>query len=235
MSLPTQLNFSKGRIALNDKGSVVGSLCQPLEFIMSKEIWKSIGFTDNLYQISSKGKIKKNAYCIYSKNGNKCQYDSFFVKSYINNMGYYCVSLNKKSYLLHRLMAIFFIDNPNNKPCVNHINENTKDFSLNNLEWCTHKENMNHGNMIAKRYNTYMTKKIRMKSVVKINLDGEIEKIYVGMREAKREGFDNGSISRVCSGKLKTHKGYRWRYATKEESLQGYAKLKELCDPTLLL
>lgn len=72
------------------------------------------------------------------------------VKSqYPSNGGYYFVTLHKenqggKPRRVHRLLAEAFIPNPQQKPCINHINGNRGDYSLENLEWCTHDENMKH-------------------------------------------------------------------------------------------
>jgi len=65
-----------------------------------------------------------------------------------NEDGYlkYRLNKNKKRYqmFLHRLIAINFIPNPNNLPCINHIDGNKKNNSISNLEWCTHGDNMRH-------------------------------------------------------------------------------------------
>lgn len=66
----------------------------------------------------------------------------------LNSSGYLRVSLRKgsqkKSLLVHRIVAEAFIPNPENKKCVNHIDGNKLNNSANNLEWCTHSENMKH-------------------------------------------------------------------------------------------
>jgi len=66
----------------------------------------------------------------------------------INKAGYMYCSLNKgshsKIFLIHRLIAQYFIPNPDNKPCVNHIDGNKTNNEIENLEWVTHKENTQH-------------------------------------------------------------------------------------------
>lgn len=73
----------------------------------------------------------------------------FFVKPKKSPQGYIMLQLKKegkfKTCMVHRLILNGFVYNQNNKPFVNHINGVKDDNSLNNLEWCTHQENMTHG------------------------------------------------------------------------------------------
>ena len=89
------------------------------------ETWKKINF-DNLdnYEISTFGNIKNSNTKRILK-----------IKNIEN--GYSSISLNKKVYKIHRLVALVFLENPNNKPTVNHIDKNKHNNKLDNLEWET--------------------------------------------------------------------------------------------------
>lgn len=100
-----------------------------------EEVWKDIKDYEGLYQISNTGKVK-----ILSKNTIK--------KTTKVPKGYLRVGLTKngktKYFYPHRLVAQAFILNPQNKPCVNHKDRNVKNNNVENLEWCTYKENNNY-------------------------------------------------------------------------------------------
>lgn len=86
---------------------------------------------DEIYSINTQG-------LVFNTKTNK------ILKSSIMNTGYVRVSLYGKTKTLHRLLAIAFIDNPNNLKCINHIDGNKQNNSLTNLEWCTYSSNMQH-------------------------------------------------------------------------------------------
>lgn len=97
-----------------------------------EEIWKEIEGYEGLYQVSNLGRVKRDDY----------------IKPLLDGSGkYYQVSLWKngkeKKALIHRLVAKAFLPNPENKPCVDHIDTITTNNNVSNLRWCTHKENMN--------------------------------------------------------------------------------------------
>ena len=149
---------------------------------------------EGLYAITSCGKV-------WSYRSQK------FLKSRKNNEGYLHVDLYKdgkrKSYLIHRLVAEVYIPNPENKTDVNHKNEIPTDNYVNNLEWTTHKENMNYGNRNAK-----IAAKLS-KPVYCV----ELNKVFPSTAEAGRQlGISNSHISKCCRGILKTCGGYHWNY-----------------------
>ena len=106
-----------------------------------KEVWKDIqGY--GIYEVSNLGNVR-------NKITNKQLYYSN------SNSGYLRVGLFKEHkrtmYSIHRLVAEAFIDNPNNLPCVNHKDCDKKNNKVDNLEWCTYKENNSYKNHNLKR------------------------------------------------------------------------------------
>ena len=122
--------------------------------------------------------------------------------------GYHQLGLYKdgkrKNYLIHRLVAEAFIPNPLGLPQVNHKDECKINNCVSNLEWCDAKYNANYGTR---------TERIANKRSIPVYCE-ELNKTFYGAREAARElGLDNSNIIKCCKGKLKTHRGYHFRYA----------------------
>ena len=112
----------------------------------------------------------------------------------------------KKNLPLHRIIATAFIDNPDGKPCVNHIDENKLNNDLSNLEWCTVKENNIHGTR------TKRAAEKCFKKVIQLDLNDNVLNEFESMRQAEREtGVSVGNISSCCNGKTKSAGGYKWR------------------------
>lgn len=167
-----------------------------------KEIWKDIPGYEGLYQASNLGRIK-------SKKNNK------ILKLYKNQYGYLQVRLSKKGivklFRVHRLITNTFIYNKYNKPYVNHKDGNKQNNCVENLEWCTQKENVEHAIKILKIDYSKGIEKMHYKNQVKVKR--EDGKIYNSIKEAKEDiNNKNAHIVEVCQGKLKTACGYKWSY-----------------------
>jgi hypothetical protein len=134
-------------------------------------IWISVpGFEDG-YEINRYGIIR-------SKNS---RYLGHVIPKRKNNSGYWSVRLNKQgrpaTQLLHRLLALTFLSNPEGKSEVNHINGIKTDYRLENLEWVTRSENMQHA------YKIGLINKVRQMKMVVNACTGET---YKNVKEAAR-------------------------------------------------
>jgi len=109
------------------------------------KVWKDIIGYEGIYQVNKKGEVKSLK---RKTQGTFTSIDKLIKKS-INLKGYYTYHLSKegkiKNILLHRLIAIYFIDNPNNEKCVNHKDGNPLNNDISNLEWCSYSYNSFHG------------------------------------------------------------------------------------------
>lgn len=188
------------------------------------ENWKQVPILEykDLYEISNRGRV-------YSVRNKRC------LQPKLSKTGYYRVSLSShgivKIVSIHRLVALAFIPNPENKPTVNHINEIKTDNRVENLEWATVAEQNVHGTRLqrAKAHTDYHAREIDYSVVAakhdyvklaKINshpvkvwdVSGE-ESIYMGefpSQKAASEftGVSSSKVSQCVSGQKKSCKGY---------------------------
>lgn len=167
---------------------------------MEKEIWKKIeGFGGN-YEISSLGRVKS----LYKGDGSiLCQN--------LKENGYFEVSLSmngKRTHkYIHRLVAEAFLKN-NGESDVNHINEIKSDNRVENLQWISHKENINYGSCINKRSEK------RYKPVIAIYPNGKIEVIKSIGHASKYLGINCDSIYKSLTNKIDSVKGFKFVYGS---------------------
>ena len=177
--------------------------------IFLTEIWANIkNYPD--YQVSNLGNVRSY------KNGMVK-----VINGWVQNTGYRTVSLNNKKISIHRLVAETFIYKPEGKDVVNHKDGNKLNNKIENLEWCTNKENIQHAystGLMNSAINQMSLKKIRAKRVGQFNLRDKFIKEFRGSVEAENALKQRGirinarNIRQVCEGKRKTAGGFKWRY-----------------------
>ena len=115
-----------------------------------------------------------------------------------------CKNGKSKNFKIHRLVAKAFIPNPDNKPEVNHKDENKTTNNVTNLEWCTSYYNTNYGT----RNSRINSKNNNSKMVYCV----ELNKTYKSIDEACRElKLFRANIAKACN-KQKTSGGYHWEW-----------------------
>lgn len=185
---------------------------------MAVEIWKAVKGYEGVYEVSNLGRVRT----FQPKENN------IILKPYVMPNGYEQVCLySKKTRIkcyIHRLVAIAFIDNPHNLPQVNHKDENKQNNHVENLEWVTAKQNLEHGTRKEKQKETFRRNGKLLKSVCCFHLNGELFKTFQSCKEAaKYTGANASAISQCCKGnkRYKTAGGFVWEYAKGGEECVG--------------
>lgn len=165
-----------------------------------EEVWKQINNFPN-YEISNFGRIKHYGKLINTISS---------LKGYVS-VGLYNGKNNKgERFLLHRLVAKHFVDNPNNYNIVNHKDENKANNRADNLEWCTTKYNCNYGNR-----NIICAE--RVSKPVKCIFGNKVALYKSGAYAANCTNVSQSGVAQVLIGKRKSCFGAVFKYATKEE------------------
>lgn len=188
---------------------------------MMQEVWKDIKDYEGLYQVSSLGQVKRveryyTQLNSLTGNSNTKLLPEMIMKPFEDEDGYLRISLIKdnvrKKHFVHRLVAINFIPNPENKPEVNHKEGNKKDNRVEMIEWNTTSENQRHA-VANKLYETAKgetagqakLKEVQVREIHKLWKTGEVTQEYL----SNMFGVAGSAISRIVNG-------VRWRHVYDE-------------------
>lgn len=177
-----------------------------------KEIWKDIPGFEGVYQASTLGRIRSlDRTIIRGASARRGPYEAKLKGKILTQVtgvqGYQFVPLGKEfpSRRVHQLIAKTFIENPYNKPMINHIDGNVKNNRIDNLEWCTNQENQVHARDVLKR-------KFGVGKPVRCIETGQIFENSIVAANGNRSRA--GRICLVCNHKYgrKTCMGYHWEF-----------------------
>lgn len=160
------------------------------------EIWKPIKDFEGFYEVSNIGRVKnirRNKVLVAGKD--KDGYPQVLL----------CKNGERKCRKIHRLVAIAFIDNPNQYNCINHKDEIKSNNCVDNLEWCTIKYNNTYG--------TSQSRSAEKRSIpVAQILNNEIIAIYKSAIEANKiTGINYSKIRMCCRNERNKAGGYEWK------------------------
>lgn len=165
-----------------------------------EEIWKVVEDLPR-YEISNHGRLRNKE-------------TGRVLKTHVSKLGYEEINIRFNNTLhfrsIHRLVAKAFIQNPENKPEVNHIDENKLNNTVENLEWVTRKENLNHGTWIDRKI------KANQKPIYAFK-DGVRTEFTSAKEFAIKYGVNPTNVTQALkrlnkNGTKKTIKGYTFEY-----------------------
>lgn len=186
---------------------------------MEKEIWKEISGYGGMYEVSSYGCVRKLGRPTCDRSQERKDRKKFIpghVLAQRLRVGYPAVTLRYEnrqySLSVHRLVAIAFIPNPNNLPCINHKNGVRSDYRIENLEWCDLKQNAQHA------LDTGLTPYGENSPIAKLTGADVVEVFKMkasgmkGTEIAKRFGVYKNTIYHILNG-------HNWKRFTRDKQL----------------
>ena len=185
------------------------------------EIWKPISGYEGFYEVSNLGRIRSLERIVECSDGRKRKIKDRTLKGSSYSGGYSGVTLHKdgctKFVNIHRIVAEAFVPNPLEKEEVNHKDENPSNNHASNLEWVTHKENLNFGTRTERARKAIVEAQGR--AVRQLSIDGELVAEYESLSAAcNATGTHVSNITKCAKGVYKTAGGYIWKY--KNETME---------------
>ena len=183
------------------------------------ENWKDIKGYEGFYQVSNLGRVRSLERDIYCQNGTFHQHlKEKILVPVLDKDGYQIVSLYKnrkmKTMKVHRLVALAFIPNPENKPQINHKDEVKTNNVVENLEWCTSVYNALYGTRIQRCVQNRKSQKLGDNPRARAVFCVELNKTFDCAKRVEEElGIWGTSIGKACRGERNTAGGFHWRYA----------------------
>ena len=181
-----------------------------------KEIWKPVRGKEKYAEISNYGQIHRFERVIYSGRNHKSKRIQEETLTYGTETpdGYLYATIGCVSKGVHVWVYLTFVGDIPKGYEVNHLDENPKNNRLNNLNLLTSKENKNWGTHNERVAAAQKNDPKKSTAVQALDKDGNVVMEFPSTAEAQRQGFNKCSVSQCCNGKLKTYKGYIWRYTS---------------------